>query len=279
MPLSVVKRVKSAGLASRLKEGAAIARPKVPALKRGVAVIRLLNATPHRSAGVTEVSTALRLTKSVSFNILKTLQEEGWVTYDSERRRYALSPQLLCDLSSLFTAPGQSATIHDALVRLSLRVRVPCVLSSIETDGGFTAIDKAEEAAELLVSVPIGHRFPDDAPAQMRVRLAWADPATRKKLLKRWKPVAHTATTIVDVRVLERELDATRRRGYSISRAEFTPGVMSLAAPIFSRDGRVALVLQCPGVEPDVAAREAEISTALMHTARDITRLLAAAQQ
>ena len=256
----------------------ATARPKVPALKRGLAVIRLLNAAPLRSAGVTEISNALRLTKSVSFNILKTLQEEGWVEFDVERRRYTLSPNLLSDVSSVLTTSDHAAIIHDALVRLSLKIRVPCVLSRIEPDGSFIAVDKAEEAAELLVSVPIGHRFPDDAPAQMRVRLAWSDPATRKKLLKRWKPVAHTPSTIISSRALERELDATVRRGYSISRAEFTPGVMSLAAPVFSRDGHLALILQCPGVEPDVAAREREIAAALLQTARDLTRILATSQ-
>jgi DNA-binding IclR family transcriptional regulator len=275
MPRPIVKQLRTQRSVRRVKEAAAAERPKVPALKRGLAVIRLLNRAAERSAGVTEVATALRLNKSVSFNILKTLQEEGWVEYDTGRRRYSLSQNLRFDLSSLFTTSSHSARIHEALVRLSLRVRVPCVLSRIEPDGTFIAIDKAEETAELLVSVPIGHRFPDDAPAQMRVRLAWSDVISRRRLLKQWKPVAHTPKTIIDIRELEREIDATTRRGYAISRAEFTPGVMSLAAPIFAGDGRLELILQCPGVEPDVAAREAEIAEALIGTAKHLSYILA----
>lgn len=253
----------------------AAARPKVPALKRGLAVVRLLNAAPGLAAGVTEVANSLRLTKSVSFNILRTLQEEGWVTFDAERKKYVLSAHCLGDFSSLLTTSKRAANMHQELVRLSLRTRVPCVLSRVEPDGSFITVDKAEEAAELLVSVPIGHRFPDDAPAQMRVRLAWSDARTRQAFFKRWKAVAHTATTIVDRRQLEKELAATLARGYAISRAEFTPGVMSLAAPIFSKAGRVELVLQCPGVAPDVEAREREIATAMLECAGRLNDIIA----
>ena len=62
------------------------------------------------------------------------------------------------------------------------------MLTRVETDGSFVAIDKAEEAAELIVSVPIGHRFPPDAPAQMRVRLAWMPEDLRRQELARWRP-------------------------------------------------------------------------------------------
>ena len=276
MPRTVVKR--AAARASRpLQAGAAPrgAPTKVPALKRGLAVVRFLNGAPRLSAGVTEVSHSLGLSKSVAFNILKTLQEEGWVEFDAERRKYALSPKSLSDVSNLLMRSTRSTAIHEELVKLSLRIRVPCVLSRIESDGSFVTIDKGEEASELVVSVPIGHRFPDDAPAQMRVRLAWSDARTRQAALKRWKPVAHTPTTIVDRGALEKEIEATLARGYAISRAEFTPGVMSLAAPICSQAGRPLLVLQCPGVEPDVAAREKDIAAELLATARAVAAILA----
>lgn len=273
---TVVKR--SAARAKRPLRPTAprIARPKVPALKRGLAVVRFLNGSLRLSAGVTEVSHSLGLTKSVAFNILKTLQEEGWVEFDIERRKYVLSPNSLSDFSNLLMRSTRSTAIHEELVKLSLKIRVPCVLSRIEPDGTFVTIDKAEEASELLVSVPIGHRFPDDAPAQMRARLAWSNIRTRREALKRWKPVKHTPTTIVDRRALEKELEATLARGYSISRAEFTPGVVSLAAPICSKAGRPLLVLQCPGVEPDISAREKDIAAELLATVRAVAAILAA---
>ena len=86
LPMTPTDVKRSATRAKRPLRAAAprIARPKVPALKRGLAVVRFLNGSLRLSAGVTEVSHSLGLTKSVAFNILKTLQEEGWVEFDIE---------------------------------------------------------------------------------------------------------------------------------------------------------------------------------------------------
>lgn len=266
--------VKGIPAAARAAMTMPAAQPKVPALKRGLAVVRHLNAQPRLSAGVSDIARALGLTKSVCFNILRTLQEEGWVDFDAERRKYTLSGRLLGDVAGLLSRAVRPAEVHAELVRLSAETRVPCVLTRIEPDGTFIAIDKAEEASELLVSVPIGHRFPPDAPAQMRARLAWSDARTRRAALDRWRPVAHTARTIVDRRALQAEIAATRARGYSISRAEFTAGVMTVAAPVLDAGGQPVFVLQCPGVEPDVAAREGEIAAALLTAAVRLATIL-----
>lgn len=243
---------------------------RVPALTKAIAILRFLNGSPRLSAGVSEIAAALGIAKSHCFNILRTLESEGWVSFDVERRRYGLSARLLTDVSRLMTGSAQAASVHDELVRLSEAARLPCVLTRIEPDGTFTAIDKAEEAAELLVSVPIGHRFPLDAPAQMRTRLAWAATEERQRVLSHWAPVAYTPTTIVDKAELLRELEATRLRGYAISRAEFTAGVMTIAVPVFDSSGRVSHVLQCPGLDSAVPSGETEVAELLMATASRI---------
>jgi len=191
---------------------------------------------------------------------------EGWLIYDGERRTYSLGHRLLADISRLLTRQSPSQLIHDELVRLSLATRLPCVLTRVEHDGSFVAIDKAEEAAELIVSVPIGHRFPPDAPAQMRVRLAWMPEDLRKKELARWRPRAYTHTTLIKKRDVLGELDDTRRRGYAISREEFSTGVMTLAVPIFDTFGEVQMVLQTPGMADRVSRDEAKIAAEILRT-------------
>jgi DNA-binding IclR family transcriptional regulator len=249
-------------------------RLKVPALSKSINVLRFLNASPKLSASLTEISAALEITKSHCFNILRTFEAEGWVRLDPESRRYHLSARLLTDVSRLLAKPARAESIHDELVRLSIKTRLPCVLTRIEPDGSFIAVDKAEDAAELIVSVPIGHRFPPDAPAQMRVRLAWAMISERKRTLAAWKPVAYTSTTIIDRDQLIREIEITRVRGYAISRAEYSHGVTTLAVPIFGSKGQIALVLQCPGLETDIPLREREIAEPLMEAAELIGTLI-----
>jgi DNA-binding IclR family transcriptional regulator len=240
------------------------ASEKVPALTKALAVIRHINAAPPSGASLHETATALGMTKSHCHNILKTLMHEGWLSYDAMRRSYSLAPRLLADVSRLLSRGTPTAVAHDELAKLSKALDTPCVLTRVEKDGSFVAIDSVEENSELLVSVPIGHRFPPDAPAQMRVRLAWMPDDQRKIELARWQPRAYTKTTIVRKKQVLAEIEATRRRGYSISWAEFTPGVMTLAVPIFDAFGRVQMVLQCPGLIDKVSRNEAKMAAAIV---------------
>jgi len=164
-------------------------------------------------------------------------------------------------------------------MRLSRATGTPCVLSRVEQDGSFVAIDKAEETAELTVSVPIGHRFPADAPAQMRVRLAWMAEKLRKRELTRWRPRRYTETTMLRKKAVWAEIETTRRRGYAISRAEFSPGVMTLAAPIFDGFGNVQMVLQCPGLFDRVVREEPAIAIELQRSAERLNMIFGGAAE
>ncbi len=245
----------------------------VPAIVKAISIIRYLDAAPGGCSTLPEISGTLGLTKSHCHNLLKTLVAEGWANYDKSRHQYMLAPSLLTDLKNLVGRDHSPLLVHDELIRLSLSTRTPCVLTRLGIDNSFVAIDKAEEAAELLVSVPIGHRFPPDAPAQMRVRLAGLDDDALEKELKTLEPIARTATTIVDRAQLKQEIIATRQRGYAISRGEFTPGVMSLAAGILDRSGQLKLVVQCPGLQADMEERENEIAAELLEAAQKIALL------
>lgn len=247
---------------------------KVPALTKAIAVIRCVNAAGTAGVALNDISHALGFTKSHCFNILKNLTREGWLVYDEARRTYALSPRMLTDISSIFSRRALSTVIHEELDRLSTASRLPCVLTRLERDGSFITIDRSEASAELLFSAPVGYRFAPDAPAQMRVKLAWASDEEREAALAAWVPVAHTPTTIVDRSTLRAEVRATRERGYGVSRVEFTAGVMTLAAPIFDIFGNVQMIVQVPGPAARVAAEEPQIARALLDACARLNAIL-----
>jgi len=251
---------------------------KVPALTKAMSIVRYLNRANSTGVSLHQIAGDLRITKSHCYNILKTLEHGGWLSCDLQRRTYALAPGLLSDVSRLIGRQSPVALIHEELARLSTAVDTPCVLTRIERDGGFVAIDKAEEASGLIYSVPIGYRFPSDAPAQMRVRLAWMNVRMAKRELARWRPRRYTNTTIVGKKAAWAEIEATRKRGYAISRAEFYLGVMTLAVPIFDSRGKVQLVLQCPGLIEHVRRNQAKIAVELVRTAERLSLINGGAQ-
>lgn len=247
---------------------------KVPALTKAIAVIRHVNGAGGGGVALNDIALALGFTKSHCFNILKGLTREGWLVYDEARRTYALSPRMLSDISSIFSRRALSTVIHEELDRLSTAAKLPCVLTRVERDGSFITIDRSEASAELLFSAPIGYRFAPDAPAQMRVKLAWASQEEREAAIAAWVPKAHTPTTIIDKEDLRAELDATRARGYGVSRAEYTPGVMTLAVPIFDIFGNVQMIVQTPGPAARVATEEAQIAAALLEGGARLNAIL-----
>lgn len=264
---------------AELRKGASRRRTKavghgVPAVLKCVGILRLLDAQLTAGASLSAVSAKLTVTKSHCLSIMRTLVDLGWVRHDVQRRLYFLDTGLLRDVPNLLGQQDRSSQLHEELVRLSRRTHVPCVLTRINPDDSYIAIDKAEEGAELLASVPIGHRFPWDAPAQLRARLAFCEAGLRDVLVAKWRPTSFTRNTVATRKDLIAEIEATRRRGYSVGRGEYTLGVMSLAVPVFDRFGAMRMILQCPGLEVDLDARKAEVGTALVRAAKDIGRLL-----
>jgi DNA-binding IclR family transcriptional regulator len=247
---------------------------KVPAVTKAIAIVRLVNKAGSRGASLIEISVGLGITKSHCYNILKGLTRAGWLLHDDARHTYVLSARMLSDISSIFSRRALSTVIHEELDKLSTAIRTPCLLTRLERDGSFVTIDRSDAAGELLFTAPIGFRFGPDAPAQMRVRLAFLDRSEREAELARWTPIAYTSTTIVDKNRLRAEVIATRARGYGISRAEYTPGVMTLAAPVFDAFGNVQMILQCPGLEAHVRAHESEIASELLAATARLNALL-----
>ena len=240
----------------------------VPAVDKAIAIVRYLNGQTGLEASLHTLSTQLGLTKSHCHNIMKTLLAAGWVSYDEQRRVYALASRLLADVSGLVARQGStSGLLRDELARLSAQIDTTCVLSRIDADGSFVVVDRADEGKGFRVSVPVGHRFAHDSTAQFRVRLAWSEPALSGKLLDEWVPLQRTPTSVMSRAQMLEEINQTRERGFAISRAEYTPGVMTFAAPIFDAFGQISLILVAFGVVEDLQTRQEAVIEALLATA------------
>lgn len=131
----------------------------VPAVVKCIAILRLLDDRGAAGASLSGIASELGLTKSHCLNIMRTLVAEKWVRHDAERRSYVLDIGLLDDVANLLARQDRSGRLHEVLVALTRAVRIPSILTRINPDDSFIAVDKSEEGAELFISVPIGHIF------------------------------------------------------------------------------------------------------------------------
>ena len=90
------------------------------------------------------------------------------------------------------------------------------------------------------------------------------------------KRTPHTLTTLAEIK---REIELTRKRGYSVDDEEFAPGIRCVAAPVYASDGTVAAAIgitastvrftkeRIPEMGSKVQAAATELSRLLGYTA------------
>jgi DNA-binding IclR family transcriptional regulator len=93
------------------------------------------------------------------------------------------------------------------------------------------------------------------------------------------RPTKRTPHTLTTLGELKRDLELTRKRGFSLDDEEFAPGIRCLAAPVYASDGNVAAAIgitastvrftkeRIPEMAGKVQAAAAELSRLLGYTA------------
>jgi IclR family transcriptional regulator, acetate operon repressor len=97
-------------------------------------------------------------------------------------------------------------------------------------------VESHQELRRTYTDIGVPIRLAYGAPGKAMLCVLSAD--ERKRLLA--KPIAAiTKTTVVDPDAIERDLEAARARGYTISRGERAAGIFSIASAVFDHTQRV----------------------------------------
>ena len=208
----------------------------VPALRRGLAVLRLL---AGKAGPVTAASVAreLVLPRSTTYHLLSELADAGFVTHLVEERRYALGLGAF-ELGSAYLR-------HDPLERLAK----PLLRRLIERTGqtahlgvlhGRETLYLAREQPPnpYLTVTDVGVRLPAQLPASGRAMLAHLPAAQVRALFpSRDSFVDRTGRGPAHLPALRRLLAQERRRGWAVEDGHVTPGFASVAAPVLDHSG------------------------------------------
>lgn len=224
----------------------------VPALQRGLAVLRLL-ATRPGPVSAASVARDLDLPRSTTYQLLAELVAAGFVTHLPEERRYGLGV-------SAFEV-GSAYLRHDPLERLARPL-----LRRFADRVGHTAHLGILHGAETLYVVReqpshphslvtnVGVRLPAHLPASGRAMLAHLPSAQVRALFPRQDSfVSRTSRGPRSLPALRRLLSAARQRGWTVEDGYVTADYASVAAPVFDHGGRPVAAIsatfrhECPG--------------------------------
>jgi DNA-binding IclR family transcriptional regulator len=216
---------------------------------RALSVLEFL-ARAREPARLSAVALELGLQKSTVHRILATLAGLGYVEQVSETGCYRATLKLW--------ELGQS-TIHEHPVKRAAaaflhelhRATGETVSLTILSGDDVLYLDKIMSPRAIRFTTRVGSRAPAPLTAGGKAMLAHLpDP---RALLKR------TAARLkgerrFEVETLMRELAQVRSAGYAIS--SFSPGVISIAAPVMAHDGRAAAALSVSAPSERVSAKK-----------------------
>lgn len=225
----------------------------VPAITRGIAVLRLL-AGRREPLGVNAIARELGIVPSTCLHILRALAAEGLVGMEPSTKRYTLDAGVLSLARSLLRQDGYARASQPEIDQLATRFPVTAIaLRVIELKHMIVlAISRSEGAVRLQVDV--GSRFPALISATGRCLAAFGGYGERD-----------IARAFLDLRwdspptfeIWRAEVAATRRTGYGIDKGSYIRGVTVLAAPVMGGDERMTHALATVGLTEQLKSGEA----------------------
>ena len=242
------------------------------ALSRGLALLEALAAT-EGGATLTTVSERIGLPTPTAHRLLATLEQAGYVQQGAGGewlvgvRAFQVGSAFL-DHRNLF------AQSYPHLKRLMERSGETTNLAVINGDEAvFVAQVQCRELMRMISK--LGARAPLHASGVGKAMLAAMPEAAARELLDQSGLPRHTARTISDRKQLFAELEATRRRGYSIDDEEHADGLRCVAAVIWNENGEPWAAVSIAGPTSRLTVdRVDELGALVSSVGADITAAL-----
>ncbi|QQE77573.1 IclR family transcriptional regulator [Alicyclobacillus sp. SO9] len=221
---------------------------RVPSVSLAMKILKLLSRYNHKSSSLKEIAELTGVNKTTCLRVLRTLQQEDFVKYDDEKKKYSLGPYLI-PLGN--RAKELNDVVSAAILQLSsVSVETGCTSVLIERLRDDRLIFIASEESpkqEVKISVSIGQQFPLAGAGIGRCFLAYDGEQEWQKFIETGL-VQYTRESIVDKQRFVANLMQIQSLGYAVSHGEMSEGISAVAVPIFNQSGQVELVMACMAV-------------------------------
>jgi DNA-binding IclR family transcriptional regulator len=197
-------------------------------------------------AGVPVTPSALKdqlnLPKPTLHRLFHTAEEEGFLQRDIDGRSYGPGPRLRQLAVNTVSSQRLRALRLAVLGRVAEQFGETCNISTPDRDG-MIYLDRVETHWPLRIQLPAGSKVPLHCTASGKMYLASLRASYLDRLLDNLPLDRYAPGTISDRDALRRELELTRKRGYSTDNEEFMEGMIAMAVAIRDNQGRLVSTL------------------------------------
>lgn len=242
-------------------------------LARGFQV--LASFTPEKiEASLTDLAEVLGCDASTASRFAYTLEELGYLERDPETKLYRVSAKIYALTVSL-SGPRNIRKISLPYMENLRDTTGETVVLGVRDATEMVVIEVVETRQALVPRGWVGGRVPVYCSALGKATLMHLPRPDLTKLLDTITMVPFTEHTIVGRMNFLADLEHTRQRGWSLNREEYTRGVISVGAPIFSGRGVPvgAICVDVPAarvLDEDVIE---QIAAEVVQTAREISEI------
>jgi DNA-binding IclR family transcriptional regulator len=211
----------------------------VGAVIAAVAVFHALHQS-QRPLTASEVARATGLYRGTAFNILRTLQREGIVTFDERDFTYLLGTQMLEFAHGVLRSSGLLDVVRPEMFSFAEKCEVTVFLAKVIADKDLVLLDFVGGAFRADTYSSVGRRSPrfSGAPGVVIAAFSGAsqDHVAQQFAQSEW----FRRPTFGDY---AQRVEEARKNGFAIDKGDRRHGLTQVAAPIFSQNGELALVV------------------------------------
>lgn len=240
-------------------------------LSRGLGILSQFTAE-SRSLTLSDLSKRTGIHRATVYRFVRTLEVEGFLTYDQDTGLYSVGPAWAAALYSLGSDTVLAEILNDDMHTLSETVQETVTLATRRGDQvhiiSVTHSDRLfrPQMPEAWL-VPLSETWN----VHVKTHLAYASKDTQRRLLT-IPPRRYTEKTLMDRKAISAMLAKVADEGIAYDLEEQRLGVCALAVPIFVK-GDVALTLgavtpaeRCTQLDRERLSRELKIAAEQMGT-------------
>lgn len=213
-------------------------RDYVQAFAKGLEIIRAFDVS-HPRMTLTEVAEQTGFTPAATRRFLLTLVSERYAIFDG--KYFALAPRTLDLGYAYLSSEGIWAGVEMALKDISHQTGESSSAAVLDHDE-VVYVARAAASKIMTVNLRVGSRLPALYTSMGRILLAHlghrAEAIISQSKLRRFTP-----RTITDPSAISTILKRARSSGYALVNQELELGLISLAVPLFNRDGEVTAAI------------------------------------
>ena len=227
------------GVASPLAPGRNRLGKRVGAVAAAARVLRTLHAS-ERPLNASEVARAAELYRGTAYNILRTLEAEGFVGYDEATRTYSVSLHILEIAHGVLRRSGLMDIARPLMHAVSASHSVSVYLSKVVGPCSQLLLDWVGAALLTDLYVTVGRQFAGPAGASGVIMAAFGN-SSEPELETLFSRVEwYQKPSFPDFLARVRE---ARNAGFAIDRGDMFRGITLLSVPVLSPSSKLLLVL------------------------------------